>query len=377
MSSPAYAGFERQVMPATWQLAHDRHRSEGDLSWGNPGRSYDGRMTRGTFQRCSSCQMVYYDGISSIDGVNTYIANGATASLYNYTPHRNQSFPYWFEYFFGSGATAASPYAWSIVSQSSSTNLSNVYAGDVFTLTVVARNAGSQTWYKTSENQVNIATYNPAGRVSSFAHSSWLAPNTPARMVEESVAPGQNGTFTFTVRAPTQQGTFREYFNLLAQNVTWMNDIGQYFEITVLPTYKWSFSSQAAYTDNGKGTPLSLANLSPGQTAWLVVRATNTGNTTWTNIGQNRISLVTDRSFGRSSRFANGSWLSSNTPSDLQPSVAPGQIGTFEFPVSVPAGAGTFKEYFNPIVQNFAQMNNDIGQHFQIGVSQDYKWSFC
>ncbi len=102
------AGFEKQIMKGAWQLAFDRQRAEGNTSWGgNDSITYGGRMTEGNRRRCGTCTLIYYDGYSVIDGVNTRMGNGATASLYNYTPHRNQSFPYWFEQFFGSGATTA------------------------------------------------------------------------------------------------------------------------------------------------------------------------------------------------------------------------------------------------------------------------------
>jgi hypothetical protein len=102
------AGFERQVMKGAWQLAFDRQRAEGNTSWGgNDSINYGGRMTEGNRKRCGNCALIYYDGYSVIDGVNTRMGNGATASLYNYTPHRNQSFPYWFELFFGTGSTSS------------------------------------------------------------------------------------------------------------------------------------------------------------------------------------------------------------------------------------------------------------------------------
>ena len=105
-----YGGFERQVMKGAWQLAFDRQWAEGNTSWGgNDSITYGGRMTEGNRKRCGTCSLIYYDGYSVIDGVNTKVLNGATASLYNYTPHRGQSFPYWFEYFFGAGSTRATP----------------------------------------------------------------------------------------------------------------------------------------------------------------------------------------------------------------------------------------------------------------------------
>lgn len=107
-SDPKYVGFERQVMKAAWQLAFDRQRAEGNTSWGgNDVLTYGGRMTEGNRKRCGNCTLIYYDGFSVIDGVSTKMGNGATAALYNYTPHRGQSFPYWFETFFGSGSTSS------------------------------------------------------------------------------------------------------------------------------------------------------------------------------------------------------------------------------------------------------------------------------
>jgi hypothetical protein len=45
-------------------------------------------------------------------------------------------------------------------------------------------------------------------------------------MNELSVAPGQNATFSFQMKAPAQIGVYIERFNLLAENLTWMIDTG-------------------------------------------------------------------------------------------------------------------------------------------------------
>jgi hypothetical protein len=151
----------------------------------------------------------------------------------------------------------------------------------------------------------------------------------------------------------------------------------QWFGSVYVPAYHWSFNSQASYTDSTKATPMSLNGLSAGQTAWLVVKATNTGNTTWQQTGTNQVDLATDRSTGRSSRFATGAWLSPNTPAKMdESSVAPGGTATFEFPIQVPPGGGTFNEYFNPVVQNITYLNNDVGQYFGIGVGGSYSWQW-
>ena len=106
----AYAGFHQQVMKGAWQLGFDRNRAENNIGWGgNDNINYGGRMTQGFRRRCASCSLIYYDGYSIIDGQNTFIQNGATAALFNYTPHLNQSFPIIFESFFGSGSTTTPP----------------------------------------------------------------------------------------------------------------------------------------------------------------------------------------------------------------------------------------------------------------------------
>jgi len=84
------ATFSRQVNRASWQLRFDKERAEGNINWGGDGNVwYYGRMTQGNRARQAGQPATYYDGYTVIDGVSIYLANGATASLYNYTPHFN------------------------------------------------------------------------------------------------------------------------------------------------------------------------------------------------------------------------------------------------------------------------------------------------
>jgi hypothetical protein len=96
------AGFVRQVSHATWQLRFDKERAYGNTSWGDDGNvTYSGRMTQGYRARLAGGVSTYYDGYTTIDGESVYITNGATAALYNYTPHFN-SFHNIFTGWFGS-----------------------------------------------------------------------------------------------------------------------------------------------------------------------------------------------------------------------------------------------------------------------------------
>lgn len=103
---PQYAGFSKQVMKGSWQLKFNKERAVGNISWeGDPGDQllvYSGPFTKGYRQtNINNTPPVYYDGYWEIDGQQTYIETGGTASLYSYTPHLNQSFSDIFETYFG------------------------------------------------------------------------------------------------------------------------------------------------------------------------------------------------------------------------------------------------------------------------------------
>lgn len=84
------AGFSRQVSHAAWQLRFDKERAYGNTSWGGDDSvRYIGFMTEGSRARYGGGPVTYYDGYGSIDGQSTKMQNGATAALYNYTPHVN------------------------------------------------------------------------------------------------------------------------------------------------------------------------------------------------------------------------------------------------------------------------------------------------
>lgn len=98
-------GFSAQINHGSWQLEFGRFRSEGNgnLGWDGDGDiTYYGYMTQGTRARCNSCGAQYYSGtITLSDNTTLNVENGATASLYSYTPYI-QSFGRIFTGWFGS-----------------------------------------------------------------------------------------------------------------------------------------------------------------------------------------------------------------------------------------------------------------------------------
>jgi hypothetical protein len=374
--SSAYYGFDNQVMNSAKEF-----------------RNYTNNPNNFNYT-IGLNNILYHPAPSSCGTEQVNILNQATADLYDYTPYvpnqaalnnlygtgdscssyGNRNF--WRMYTDWFGSTLVPTYQWAYAGQTSSIPLNGILPGTTATFTVSATNTGSATWTNAGANPVRLGTSNPLNRSSAFATNTWLSSARPATMNESSVAPGQTGTFTFTIQAPSTPGHYKEYFQPLAEGLVWFNDPGLYFDITVVPpTWTWSLSSQAAYTDSSKAQAVDLTSLSPGQTAWLVVKGQNTGNMTWSNTGTNPVRLGTDSPRERVSKFATSAWLSPTRPATMdEASVAPGGTATFEFPITVPAGNGTVDEHFTPVVEGKTWMNN-LGMNFHTVILGQYSWS--
>ena len=106
----ADAGLSRQINHGAWQLVFNKERSEGNLSWGNNSSiTYVGYMTQGYRKRSANSSSNYYDGYATIDGTSVYISNGATASLYSYTPHFSNFSKIFYGWFNDSSQVSTAP----------------------------------------------------------------------------------------------------------------------------------------------------------------------------------------------------------------------------------------------------------------------------
>ena len=93
------------------------------------------------------------------------------------------------------------------------------------------KNTGNTTWTNSGDNFVALNTTDPAGRVSDFQHSSWLENYRPTKLTAEQVLPSQTTKLEFTLQAPQKEGTYQEAFQLVAENLTWIE--GSRFEIPI------------------------------------------------------------------------------------------------------------------------------------------------
>jgi hypothetical protein len=132
--------------------------------------------------------------------------------------------------------------------------------------------------------------------------------------------------------------------------------------------YSWSLQHQAAFTNATKKTAADLTAVDPGDTAWLVVTAHNTGSATWYRSGPAPVEIATWNPKYQKSRFATPAWIDATRPAALtQSSVPPGGTGTFAFPINIPPGGGSFDLKLNLVARGVTWFN-DAGLDYGIFV---------
>ncbi len=266
-----------------------------------------------------------------------------------------------FAFALSSAKAAEYDYAWA-----GQSDWPTISQGGSTTLTLSLKNTGTAAWTNSGSNPMHLAAINPADRNCGFFKSGeWLSTNRAATLNESSVAPGEIGTFTFTIVGNPAPGTYPEYFAPVIENLTWMDDFnatplgkyGIYWNITVTPGAGTSGYDAELISKSDNPT------VAAGDTATLEVVVKNTGTATWSNTGANPMHLGTWNSQDRSSSFYDASWLSTNRPAGLQEdSVAPGAQGTFEFNIKVPSSKddGAYTEAFNLVSENLGWLNLPI-----------------
>lgn len=136
---------------------------------------------------------------------------------------------------------------------------------------------------------------------------------------------------------------------------------------TAVP-FAWAYEGQWAYSDAGRTREFTgVPSVTPGGKIYVRVKARNMGNQTW---DQSFMHLGGSRPIDRASQFYDsGNWLSNTRPAQMvETSVAPGSIGTFDFSMKAPATTGTYNEYFNPVAEGRAWLN-DLGLFFTVNVN--------
>src|SRR2546428_4467313 len=102
-------------------------------------------------------------------------------------------------------------------------------------LSIVFRNAGSQSWNKGTLGQEARLGVNLDNEMWAGLSVNWPYTTRPAVQTEATVLPGTTGTFTFQVKAPATPGTYAIHLRPVIDGVWWMEDEGVFLYITVIP----------------------------------------------------------------------------------------------------------------------------------------------
>lgn len=356
------AGFTQQVIRGAWLLKFGQQKSKGNTSWGivktnwdnsdDIGTYYGGPMTRGNFKRCGSCNTVYYDGYRTIDGQSVLMSTGGTAALYWYTPHfhGNQLFVNLYESWFGS--TKSKPtYKWSLVSKglytdsgrTTSLNGATVSPGQKVYLRVKAKNTGNTVW---QQSFFKLGTNKPQGGSSPLQSDDWITSGRVDRMLEDSVEPGETATFESSLLAPDNSGTYTQYFKPVAEGITWLNDVGLKFSLTVQGNRDFNVFSNSTKT---KLLNNDSINMYAGAKLYVTVSVRNNTGSTWP---ANTTKIGTTNPTNRTSTFRDDSWLTGGRPAKFTTDTAPNASNSVTFTMTAPDTPGSYSEQFGLLIEN-------------------------
>ncbi|MBD3329916.1 hypothetical protein GF354_00120 [Candidatus Peregrinibacteria bacterium] len=179
-----------------------------------------------------------------------------------------------------------------------------------------------------------------------------------AKMNESLVKPGDIASFTFTIKAGSQND---QVYMKIAPLVNGTKKIEDY---KVLPVnvsrgdFKYDFVSMD-----------DLPKAMEGNTETSIkVKIKNTGSSTWRKSGQNTVYLGTDHPQDNVSMLSNP--RSTRIGYLLEDEVKQGEIGTFNINIKTPGISGYYRQYFTPVVEGITWMQ-DSGMYFETTVYGD------
>lgn len=307
------------------------------------------------------------------------IQNRSTQALYNYTPYRpnqaalsagygsgdscssygNRNFFLYFTDWFGSttatydaGVTAVSLYSNSTRTTplTSSGGVYQLTPGQTIYGTVQIKNLGSKTL---DQSFTRIGTTDPTDRGSDFYNTSWLTGGRIAQLNETSIAPTAQGTFSISLTAPRDLGSFTEDFGVVAEGKTWMDrdSISLKFNITPSKSYDVNLSSYDVFYDpemKAKASPPYV--LRPDQKLYVKAKYKNIGSATLT--GSLLKIAPTNPQDHTDSPYLDDTWNSTTrVVNTTESSVPSGSIATFIFALHAPSTPGNYSDSFGAVLE--------------------------
>ena len=211
---------------------------------------------------------------------------------------------------------------------------SNITAlpGDTASLSVIFKNSGSATWYRSSAHPVRLAV-DHRDNENFFAafNNGWSSGYRIMTIPDTVVYPGQTTTFNFNIRVPSglNPGDYKFKVRLVADGLTWFENPDSngaaWWKVT-LPKPQAALVSQSSYPTLGRGDSTQLS-----------VAFRNDTGITWRSSGNYAVRLALDKFWANSTAWQGSGWLSSNRITSADGDVPAGGTGTFRFNISSPA----------------------------------------
>lgn len=133
--------------------------------------------------------------------------------------------------------------------------------GGSATLWLRLQNTGAATWFRDQAESLRLGTAQVTDRISQFFKGGpgWLG-GSRVLLDQQQVRPGEYGTFTFSVTAPKDPGSYQEFFRPVIEGRRWLPDIGIYWSVDVMPADTQPVPvSPANGMSLGTSEPVSLA----------------------------------------------------------------------------------------------------------------------
>lgn len=186
-------------------------------------------------------------------------------------------------------------------------------------VTLVLENTSNFTWHKSGEGAIELKRSGSSNLTSS---------TTLAAMQEDEVAPGENGTFKFDIKAPTSGGKYSLYFTPEVPSYGLTTSTAGSLSVTVE-----SSSSKALMTDYS-----SDLNFAAGETKTMWIKVKNVSTEKWTTTGDNAFNLA----------FSGSEKMEVSNAKMAIKSFNPNVTTRIFFNVTAPQTAGTYKLYLMP-----------------------------
>lgn len=232
-----------------------------------------------------------------------------------------------------------SSYAAKFVSQSVFDPIT-IEAGATKEVTITFKNAGTATWSDKGGRHISAYTVEPKYRESVFKGSNWISAKQTG-VISGIIKPGQNSALKLQLKAPTEEGTYTERFQLAAENTTWVKGGYFFLVIKVIPKSgtvtpptppatpptppsvppQTTSTNPNAYKANRFIQSVKSIEAKGGDPIKLVIGFQNVGTASWKKI--KLVSAVPTALAGRSLSFADKTWQSSSLIFEKANEIAP------------------------------------------------------